>query len=193
VDGLKDCKRITLDSDTVLKSFDCGDSDLNDFLSHDSYKYRSDLLAVTYLYEFGNATVAFFSVANDKISHEDTHFSNKEWNEFRKVFCKKKLRGYPAVKICRLGVHKEYQRKNIGTHILDFIKVFFLDKNKTGCRYITVDAYNKDTTINYYLKNGFKFLTEKDSHEKTRLMYFDLIWFISAIPSSEKVVSSLRF
>jgi GNAT superfamily N-acetyltransferase len=190
VDGLKDCKRIILDANTVLKPFDCDDSDLNEFLSKDSFKYRTDLLAVTYLYEFGNETIAFFSVANDKISHEDTHFSNKEWNDLRKVFYKKKIRGYPAVKICRLGVHKDYQGRDIGTHILDFIKVFFLDKNKTGCRYITVDAYNKENTIMYYLKNGFKFLTEKDFQEKTRLMYFDLIWFLSAIPPTEKAVSS---
>lgn len=61
---------------------------------------------------------------------------------------------------------------------MDFIKAFFALKNKTGCRFITVDAYNYPATINFYKKNGFDFLTSQDEKEDTRSMYFDLMTFV---------------
>ena len=44
--------------------------------------------------------------------------------------------------------------------------------NKTGCRFITVDAYA--AAIPFYLRNGFVPLNEEDADEPTRLLYFDL-------------------
>ena len=55
--------------------------------------------------------------------------------------------------------------------------------NKTGCRFIVVDAYNKENVLHFYGKNGFKFLyfTEdlekeanhipEDEHLESRMMY----------------------
>ena len=53
-------------------------------------------------------------------------------------------------------------------------KKFFLEDNRTGCRFMTVDAYNNDRVIKFYKKNGFQFLSNKDTNKKTRIMYFDL-------------------
>lgn len=71
---------------------------------------------------------------------------------------------------------------------MTFIKIFFRTKNKTGCRFIIVDALNNDSTINFYKKNGFQFLIEDERLEAkyvgigmnrlplhTRLMFFDLL------------------
>lgn len=69
------------------------------------------------------------------------------------------------------------QRQRLGTALLDFIKVWFTQGNKTGCRFIIVDAYNKAHIIQFYQKNGFQFLIEEDSSDETRLMFFDLITF----------------
>jgi hypothetical protein len=169
---LADCKLVRLTSETEIKPFDCGNSDLNDFLFEDSKPFLYELLAVTYLYEYGDKTVCFFSVSNDKISHDEA-FSKQTWNVFRSMFPDgKRIRGYPAVKVGRLGVDKEYKAMKFGTGLLDAIKISFLNSNKTGCRFITVDAYNEIT--NFYEKNGFRFLTETDAEKKTRLMYFDL-------------------
>jgi len=42
---------------------------------------------------------------------------------------------------------------------MDFIKSWFVDSNnKTGCRFLVVDLYNKEHPIQYYMKNGFKFI-----------------------------------
>lgn len=56
--------------------------------------------------------------------------------------------------------------------MLDFIKSYFIAENKTGCRFLTVDAYA--TTIPFYEKNGFIPLNNDDVDSVTRLLYFDL-------------------
>ena len=168
-----------LNTEYTIQPFDCGDEDLNDFLVNDSLHYTNNLIAVTYIFEDTeySKTVGFFSVINDKITASQTNGSG--WKKFRKTIPpKKRFNSYPAVKLGRLGVSKEYQGQRIGSDILNYIKGLFLDSNKTGCRFITVDAYNNEQTLKFYLKNGFVFLTRDDSKDNTRLMYFDLISLI---------------
>lgn len=50
--------------------------------------------------------------------------------------------------------------------------MYFLLDNKTGCRFITVDAYA--AAVPFYLKNGFVPLNDDDLNDPTRLLYFDL-------------------
>ena len=95
---------------------------------------------------------------------------------------------YPAVLIGRLGISTRYQQHHIGTELMNFIKSWFVDSsNKTGCRYLIVDAYNSDIPLAFYKKNGFDFIFSTEEQEKdyrkivsneplrTRLMFFDLI------------------
>ncbi|GKG75238.1 hypothetical protein CE91St1_43810 [Parabacteroides goldsteinii] len=49
----------------TIKSFNCGDADLNDFLFNEAPLYSNVLLAVTYIYEDKNNVLAYFSLAND--------------------------------------------------------------------------------------------------------------------------------
>jgi len=81
---------------------------------------------------------------------------------------------YPAVKITRLGVHHEVQRNNIGSFLLNVTKQFFVTDNRTGCRFLSVDAYNRDNILKFYIKNDFQFFYDKDKNRKTRAMFFDL-------------------
>jgi len=161
------------------KPLDCGDADLNDFFFNDANKYEKQLLSVTYVFESDRETAAFFSVSNDKIVNKDPLTKRIVSNILaRKIPNDKRRPTYPAVKIGRLGIHKQYQRQGMGSEVLSFIKAFFTTKNKTGCRFITVDAYNCQEVLSFYKKNGFKYLTGKDEKDKTRLMYFDLITFV---------------
>lgn len=90
------------------------------------------------------------------------------------------IKDYPAVKIGRLGVSKLYQHTgdSWGTKILDFIKHWMVSENKTGCRFITVDAYC--SAVPFYLKNGFMFMgsDERVRYESGKVatvaMYYDL-------------------
>jgi GNAT superfamily N-acetyltransferase len=135
---------------------------------------------------------AYFTLSNDKIAVTDFD-SNNQFNKFkRKNFSKEKsLRSYPSVKIGRLGISKELHGHGIGTHIMDFVKLYFLEDNKTGCRFVTVDAYN--AAIPFYEKNGFQFLQSKDD-SPTQLMYFDLMTVkpleAEALPSYAADISS---
>ena len=87
---------------------------------------------------------------------------------------KKQYPFLPAVKIARLGVQTPFQNKNIGTLLINMAKEFFLHDNRTGCRFMTIDAYNKPRVINFYKKNGFAFLSKADQNKDIRSMYFDL-------------------
>lgn len=85
----------------------------------------------------------------------------------------------PAVKLGRLGTKTGCQSNGVGKDIIDFLKIWFTEGNKTGCKFILVDAYNKDRVIKFYRDNGFQFLINsiEDRQQPTRLMYFDLITF----------------
>jgi GNAT superfamily N-acetyltransferase len=74
-----------------------------------------------------------------------------------------------------LATDVDKQGLGIGSEILDYIKSWFTDGNKTGCRFIIVDAYNNEKTIKFYKKNGFSFLLSSDELQETRLMFFDLM------------------
>lgn len=162
-----------LEKQEIVKSFDRGDADLNDFILNESLLYRKELLAVSYAVEDNSKSViAYFSLANDRVSLSD--FEDKTaFNRFRRhrFVNEKRLKSYPAVKICRFGVDLMV-KKHIGTRVLNFIKSYFIEDNKTGCRFITVDAYS--SAIPFDLKNGFEPLTSDDENDATRLLYFDL-------------------
>ena len=139
-----------LDTSEKIESFDCGDTDLNDFILNESFLYREALLAVSYVLEnkVNQRSVAYFSLANDRISLSD--FEN----------------------ICRLGVDLSVKGQSIGSFLLNFIKSYFIIENKTGCRFLTVDAYA--AAVPFYMKNGFVPLNDEDVDSATRLLYFDL-------------------
>lgn len=164
-----------LDFEDSVTSFDCGDEDLNDFIINEANLYRREFLAVTYTVEdkTTNEVVAYFSLANDKISIADFE-SKTDFNRFRKskFVNEKRLRSYPAIKIGRLGITKSIQHQSVGTYLLEFIEEYFLIDNKSGCRFVTVDAYVE--AIPFYIKNSYQFLNNDDEDQHTRVMYFDL-------------------
>lgn len=190
-------KRIS--PDYSILPFDCGDDDLNNFFKDDCRLHLKELMSVSYVIEKDNRTVAFFSISNDRITIEDISIDigneekikkrKKFWNSInRSVSNSKRSKSYPAVKVGRLGVCTNYKGKGIGTNILNYIKYWFIDNNKTGCRFITVDAYK--TALNFYEKNNFKYLTSEEFEKKsdTRLMYYDLMPL--SMPSDSETKSS---
>jgi GNAT superfamily N-acetyltransferase len=167
-----------LEADDTRPEFDCGDSDLNEFFKTDSKEYSKELLAVTYLALRKGSPVAYFSVLNDAIKKQDTDTPVSAFKRINKSIPRpKQYKNIPAVKIGRLAVCAHEAGKKAGSYMMDFIKYWFKNGNKTGCRFILVDAYNKEKVIKFYQNNGFKFMTSKDAKSSTRIMYFDLIEF----------------
>ena len=165
-----------IDADSKIKSFDCGDADLNDFLLSEAVNYYKAMMALTYILEdkSSSGVVAYFSLLNDKIvfNPED----KAKWNNLnRKVANKKRRKEYPAVKIGRLAIARDFAGQHIGHELLLLIKHMFSVMRRSACRFLTVDAYS--AAVPFYEKCGFKFLSDNDKGAKTRAMYYDLISF----------------
>jgi len=144
------------------------------FLVAGNIKHKKELLTETYaLTEATDKTlfpVALTDLCNDSIRREKFN----KISELKSFSTQKNYPSYPAVKITRLGVHHEFQRNNIGSFLLNVTKQFFVTDNRTGCRFLTVDAYNRDNILKFYTKNDFQFFYDKDKNRKTRAMFFDL-------------------
>ena len=67
----------------------------------------------------------------------------------------------------RLGISQNFQSKHLGSDVLSFIKAWFVDPlNKTGCRFLLVDSYNKERNLRFYQNNEFKFLFSTEEQER---------------------------
>ncbi len=145
----------------------------------DSIVGARELLSVTYAFLADDGRVrAFFSLSNDSIKKEDLPKSTYKRVQ-KGIPSEKRYSSMPSVKIGRLGVCATEKRTGIGTTVIDYLKAWFTLGNKTGCRFLVVDAYNTAKVIDFYKKNAFLFLTATDEKEKTRIMYFDLKTFRS--------------
>lgn len=193
LDILEECAFMRWDEDLVstLSPIDCGEEDLNDFFANEAVLYSRELLGKTYIWATNFEPyniVAAFTVSNDSIKSK--FLPRQSINKInRPINNHKRGRTYPAILIGRLGVDVNYQGNSyhVGSQVLDFIKQWFsAEDNKTGCRFILVDAYNNEGVLKFYIKNGFKYLYPTEDEEKqfygidieevlrTRMMYFDL-------------------
>ena len=167
---------VRVEEHTPISSFDCGDSDLNDFLQNDAKNYLKSMLAVTYLIKVEEEIAAYFCLSYDGLTRTTilTEEEKALWNRVgRKIPNSKRRKTYPAVKIGRLAVAKQYAGYGVGRHIINAVRMMYLDEpHHAGCRFITVDAYR--SALDFYEKSRFRYLTTKDKDEDTRAMYFDL-------------------
>ena len=164
---------VRLNNDTEIESFESGNEDLNYFLLNEAKDYLTSLLSVTYTLQNDTDTVAYYCLSNDRLSQQAENKSI--WNKINRLISNKKRRkSYPAVKIGRLAVSKKFANMGIGTMIIDIIKELYenISLQNAGCRFIIVDAYKN--ALSFYEKNGFRYLTENDKNDATRIMYFDL-------------------
>ncbi|MCF0185190.1 MAG: N-acetyltransferase [Bacteroidaceae bacterium] len=187
---MDDCSLAKVSSAEDLVAFRCGDEDLDDFFVHDAFLYSQQLLGKTYFFvsnDEKNRIVGAFTVSNDSIKASLISKSTRNSLQ-RKIPNSKRTRSYPAVLIGRLGVAASLKGNNIGSDIIEYIKAIFSDdSNRTGCRYVVVDAYNRRDVLSFNEKNGFKYLYPTEEEERnsfgladveclnSRMMYFDLI------------------
>lgn len=189
---LEKCSFSTLDEDVikVCHPFLCGNTDLDDFFQHDVPAYSKQMLGKSYCFRLDDnppIIVCAFTLSNDSIRVDILPNSRKKIVR-KNIPHSKQMRRYPGVLIGRLGINKDFAHRGIGSELMEFIKSWFIDAgNKTGCRFLIVDAYNEEIPLRYYQKNNFKFLFSSESQEaentgfnkntklRTRLMYFDLI------------------
>ena len=195
---LEQCDFMELTEEVLqqCKGFTCKDEDITEFFTQDYADYAYQLLGKSYCFVKPDTSeiVCAFTVANSSVK-VDSLPSNLRNKLNRKIPNAKRRPQYPAVLVGQLAVSDLFSGHHVGDELLDFIKSWFIDPlNKTGCRYVIVDAVNHQKVFEYYQRNGFKFLFSSDEEEwtflhnkgleqttpiepmKTRLMYFDLIY-----------------
>lgn len=195
---LEQCDFMELTEEVLqqCKGFTCKDEDITEFFAHDYADYAYQLLGKSYCFVKPETSeiICAFTVANSSVK-VDSLPSNLRNKLNRKIPNAKRRPQYPAVLVGQLAVGDLFCGHHVGDELLDFIKSWFIDPlNKTGCRYVIVDAVNHQKVFEYYQRNGFKFLFSSDEEEstflhnngqepttliepmKTRLMYFDLIY-----------------
>ena len=164
-----------------VDGFDCDDGDLNEYFSKDAIEARKLMVCETFAIlhtDSGDTVLGLVSVCNDVVSVK----ALKDYLEEQETPAGKlSYKEWPAVKIARLAVRREIQGKNIGTHLVNLLKTLFVTENRTGCRIMTVDAYNRDGIPSFYERNGFEYLTGKDKNRQTRAMWFDLLPYRNAL------------
>lgn len=178
-----DINLIVLKNKTIIKSFDCDDSDLKDFLVSKAKDFHTELLAKTYILEDKNQTIAYFSIFNDSLRIEDIE-DDLSKTGLRKLLSnlvthrKRHLKHFPAIKIGRLAVCDGKKEKGLGRDIMKFIINLAIEQNEvSACKFVTVDAYAN--SLGYYKKMGFVYLSGKDEGEDTRQMYLDISPYIN--------------
>lgn len=177
--------------------FTCGNIDLDNFFYEESFSYNNKLIGKTHCFTLDNnpsIIVGIFTLLNDSIKTK--FLPNSRAKKIKRNMPREKhLKSYPAVLIGRLGININLKGLGIGSDLMDFIKHWFVaEDNKTGCRYLLVDAYNNPQVINYYQKNEFSFMFSNEEQEKIylgqsldeeldiRFMYFDLIVLNEQLP-----------
>ncbi len=173
-----------VDMSVQVVDFDCGDGDLNDYFNNDSANYKKSLLTQTYaLYDMNDEThsvVALVDFCNDSLARKlMTGSAQRRINHHKRGYSV-----YPAIKITRLGIDRDSRGTGIGSNLLTMIKEFFITDNRSGCRFITVDAYRE--AVPFYQKNGFVLAKteedEEDRNSSTVPLFFDLMRISLPVP-----------
>jgi len=176
-------QKTKLKNSTIIKPFDCGDDDLNEFLLEKSKAYQQELLATTFMFEDETKTYAYYSIFNDSFRIEDIAFLSKNAikNFLRRLLPhpKRHLKHYPAIKIGRLAIAKHAQQLGLGRKIIDTIIDYTIEQNEQcACKFILVDAYKN--AVGFYEKMQFEYLSDNDMNDETRQMYLDITPIVKA-------------
>lgn len=172
--------------------FSCkNDKDIEAFFANDYKLFAEQLFGKSYGFFTNGKTphlVSAFTVSNSMLPIDRFPKSIQRRINKNVPFVKRRVQ-HPAVLIGQLAVFNGYNHLGVGDGTLDFIKIWFLSpENKTGCRYLIIDAVNHPKVIGFYVRNGFKFIFDRiedeieymqldlePEYKRTRLMYFDLI------------------
>lgn len=145
--------------------------ELNDFLVNDALRDQENMMSKTYLCFWKESFVGFMTLLADTIEVRVIPESEGV------VGCP--YSKYPAIKIGRFAVDRNYERRGIGSFLLKAAigKTIALSK-EIGCRYITVDS--KPDSIDFYKKHEFK-LVESCENKDFPKMYLNMHPIISKL------------
>lgn len=161
--------------DDLLQDFNCGRTQLDEFLRNDARDYDQHGLTASVIVFTDNSPspIAYFSLSADAV-----RLSEGERTDLGLPF-DTSISYYPAVKITKLAVASDWQNTGIGSSLINLI-CGLVSEAPFAVRLLTTDAVNQEKVINFYRDTGFlESLSEEKQHKQqtkreTILMYKDL-------------------
>jgi GNAT superfamily N-acetyltransferase len=167
-----------------VSGFDSDDSDINEFLQQEAWKYQADHISHTRLAYLDDRLVGYITLLTDCIilqTPEKKKVLKEARDQHQTVYT------FPAIKIGRLGVQKGLQRSGVGTHLLRYTVGVVVRLNRelnVGCRFITLDAYPK--SVSFYERKNFVFNKHyKSTRQKQKLFSRILDCLLRRAPKEE--------
>lgn len=161
-------------STSLLDSFSCSSSELDDFIRNDAVFEQDRRLNRTFLFLYKNMLIGYISLNSDLT--EATYFQKGDLVQ-KDGHDGPRYRKFPCILIGRLAVRNEYRRMGIGEFIVARAIGIVLEhvSRYIGVRFITVDP--KDELARNFYKNkcGFidMYILRADASDTPR-MYINL-------------------
>ncbi|MEK6981551.1 MAG: GNAT family N-acetyltransferase [Candidatus Micrarchaeota archaeon] len=151
--------------------FNCGNTDLDEFLREELEKHREQMVTQSTLIIYEEKKIiGYFSLQTDSI-----RLADEERSKFEAAGIPYK--SFPSVKIGRLAVDERYAKKGLGKTILEvIIGIVRNSQENIASRFITVDSKKNEHALRFYRKNGFveNLIYNKDPKRETVSFRFDL-------------------
>ncbi len=159
-----------------VRSVDCGNRALNDFLrSEEVANYERELLGKTTLVFYEGDLAGYYTMSSGSLRSEYL----KTWRSFTKAG-EVHLNAIPCLIVGRLAVDGRWQNKGVGRTVMQRIMIHALDCSRHAeIRLVVVQA--KKEATDFYKKLGFDFVAETSEERKrfkarnTRTMFFDIL------------------
>jgi len=162
-----------------VRRFDSGEPELDSFLnSEEVEEYERDNFGKTTLVFLDGALVAYYTICADGLRVEYVDARKMSGSHFKQET--RRMEVYPALKIGRLAVQKEWQGKDIGTALVRRIAAIAV-RAQPAVRLLTLNA--KPRAVGFYEKFGFT-LTNAVHRERGRIdrtMYLDVLAIEDAV------------
>lgn len=125
------------------RDFVCGNDALDRFFNRLAKKQNAQFLGVTYVAVMAETILGFVTVAPTEVEPGDV--------PQLKIKCRFPL---PGLRLARLAVHLDHQRKGIGLALTNWVfDLAQMQADTVGCKLVVVDA--KPEAIDFYRRLGF--------------------------------------
>lgn len=137
----------------LLAQFDCGKDHLNRFLVESAAVHldRLGLTTVAFHNDLPGRIVGYFTLANDGLP-----LTTSEQGELG-LHDDVALASFPAVKLCRLAVSLDLQRRGVGQQLMALVHGAIHDASSlSATRILIVDADNVPDVVSFYARLGYR-------------------------------------
>lgn len=144
----------------VPTGFRCSRAEQQDFLYHRALQDQNADISRTFLVygEESGELLGYFTIAMDAIQLFP-HERPSQDIPYRRL---------PAVKLCQMAVHEDFEHRGHGKSIVALASSMALElRHSVGCRYLTLDAATPEL-VSWYKRQQFK-VNKLDDRERRRL------------------------